>query len=55
MSDEILTPFMRNDFKWTGKQREENRSLKQRFKQAMARLKQSVRFDFEDEELEDVD
>nr|CAH2570314.1 unnamed protein product [uncultured archaeal virus] len=57
MSDEILTPFRRNEFVWTkGRQVEENRTLKMRFKQAMARLKGSVRFDLEDEtDYEDVD
>ena len=56
MSDEILTPFRRNDFTWTErKQGKENKSLKMRFKQAMARLKESVRFDLEDEEMEEVD
>jgi protein-arginine kinase activator protein McsA len=55
MSDEILTPFRRNDFKWAGKAKEENVSLKMRFKQAMARLKESVRFDFEEEEYEESD
>ena len=45
MSDEILTPFRRNEFVWTkGRQVEENRTLKMRFKQAMAWLKESVRF-----------
>lgn len=33
----------------------ENVSIKARFMQAMTRLKESVRFDFEDEEYEDVD
>jgi protein-arginine kinase activator protein McsA len=55
MNDEILSPFRRNDFKWTGKQEEENKSLKMRFKQAMSRLKESVRFDLEDEEYEESD
>ena len=55
MSDEILSPFKRNEFVWSGKAREENRSLKMRFKQAMARLKEFVRFDFEEEEYEESD
>lgn len=56
MSDEFLTPFRRNDFKWTGKQEEENRTLKMRFKQAMTRLKESFRIEYEpDEDLEGVD
>lgn len=56
MSDEILSPFKRNEFKWhESKQVEENKSMKQRFKQAMTRLKESVRFDIEEEEYEESD
>lgn len=56
MNDEILSPFRRNDFKWTGKQEEENKSLKMRVKQAMHRLKEGLRFEYEvDEDLEGVD
>jgi hypothetical protein len=56
MNDRILTPFRRNDFTpRIRKQEEENRTWKMRFKQAMTRLKESVRFDIEDEEFEEVD
>lgn len=56
MSDEILTPFRRNEFVWKEREQVEvNKLLKMRFKQAMSRLKESVRFDLEDEEYEESD
>lgn len=56
MSDEILTPFRRNDYTWRGKAKEENVSLKMRFKQAMTNLKESFRVEYDDEpDVEEVD
>jgi formylmethanofuran dehydrogenase subunit C len=54
MNDRILTPFLRNDFKWTGKQEEENRTIKMQFKQAMTRLKESFRIEYEADEFEEL-
>lgn len=48
--------WKRNENVWRkGKQVKEDRTLKMRFRQAMARLKEGVGFDFEDEEFEDSD
>lgn len=57
MSDEFLTPFRRNEFVWKEREQVEvNKLLKMRFKQAMTRLKESFRIEYEpDEDLEGVD
>lgn len=57
MENTKIQHWKRNEFKWhTGKQVEENKTLKQRFKRAMTRLKESVLFDYEnDEEYEETD
>lgn len=56
MENTKIAHWKQNKHVWIkGKQVKENRTLKMRFRQAMARLKESVRFDFEDEEYEDVD
>jgi hypothetical protein len=54
MENTKIQHWKRNEFKWHEKEQvEENKTLKSRFKQAMTRLKESVLFDYEPEDLED--
>ena len=51
MENSKIQHWKKNNFKWhESKQVEENKSMKQQFKRAMTRLKESVRFDLEDDD-----
>jgi hypothetical protein len=56
MENTKIQHWKKNEFTWRkSRQLEENRTLKQRFKQVMGEIKAGLSFDYEAEDLEDVD